>query len=165
MTVILKAAPVGLALLIVQADARPLDLIPYVNARYGFTLLIPKSFRADPPPVNGDGRSFVSPDTTVTVSGSGHVLDPKGDMAAEFTQELGFEKQDGLTLTYSRSTKTGFTYSGLDKGRIVYVRAIPSCGGDAVVSLTVTYPVSAKAALERSVIAMAKSLHATKGCL
>ncbi len=136
-----------------------------MNARYGFALLRPQDFRADPPPVNGDGRSFTSPDGTVTVNGSGRLLERQGDMAAELGQALGGETQGGLQLTDKVLTRTGFTYSGVSEGRVVFVRAIPVRSGAAVVSLTVTYPASAKVAMDGAVTAMAGSLHATRGCL
>ena len=152
------------ALLAGSARAQALDFKPYVNARFGFAVLVPKNYRPGPLPVNGDGRTFTSPDGT-TVNGSGHLLDAKNDMAADFKRELDYAKQDGFTPTYSALTRTGYTYSGIAGSRITYVRAIPACGGDAVVSVTIVYPASAKAAMVEAVGAMARSLRATRGCL
>ena len=158
------AVPVLLSLVTGDAQAQGPDLKPYANARYGFTILVPRSYRPGPLPANGDGRTFTSPDGTVTVNGSGHLLEKRGDVANDFQRELGFETEDGFRPTYSARTATGYTYSGLHGNRIVYVRALPSCGGNAVVSVTITYPTSDKAAMDRAVVAIAKSLRGTSGC-
>ena len=45
----------------------------YVNSKFGTTAELPLRWRMEPPPVNGDGRAFTSPDGRARISISGRI--------------------------------------------------------------------------------------------
>ncbi|MBV1704651.1 MAG: hypothetical protein KGQ28_07575, partial [Hyphomicrobiales bacterium] len=77
----------------------------YVNARYGATADVPAAWREDPPPADGDGRGFTSPD------GRGHV--------AVFGQ-MAIRSFDGEVASRTRA-RVGETVTYLDRGATWFV--------------------------------------------
>jgi len=118
----------------------------YANPRYGFTTLLPSSFRAQPPPEDGDGQAWTSPDGQVllAVYGTNNVLDysPEQDEAADARL---------LSVVYVNISGDIVTVSGYkNNGRtIVYQRDV--VGPGAIDTLYWSYPANQKAQWDAAV--------------
>ncbi len=110
---------------------------PYRTARYGFEVEIPPGFRAEPPPTNGDGRTFVGPEgCTLTVFGSNNVLDTtlQGEARA---LEKEFAK-----VTYRAKGPAWVVRSGLTRGGdVLYIKAYVGTGS--LAQLWIQHPAAA----------------------
>src|SRR5215831_17288985 len=81
----------------------------YVNARFGTTAEVPTDWKADPPPENGDGLRFRSPDqrASITVSGSLHVWD-----SIEEAMKIYETPDKDETITYRHREPRALVVSG-----------------------------------------------------
>ena len=117
----------------------PLGYNKYTNPRFGFTTIWPSAFRAQPPPEDGDGQAWTSPDGLVRLSafGANNVLNqsPQQDESAD---------SQGLSVVYRHINRNIVTVSGYkDKGRmIVYQQDV--VGPGSVNTLYWSYPASQK---------------------
>jgi serine/threonine-protein kinase len=122
-----------------QGSATP-GYSEYANPRYGFTTLWPSSFKAQPPPEDGDGQAWTSPDGQVLLAayGTNNVLDysPKQDEAADARL---------LSVVYANISGDIVTVSGYkNSGRtIVYQRDV--VGPGSIDTLYWSYPANQKA--------------------
>lgn len=136
------------------------NTVQYCNPRFNFCILYPKSFILQPPPQNGDGRTFVSPDKKA-------VIYAWGNLAIEDFSRLGQEFKiatDGIKLVYKRVTNNSFIFSGIDEqGQIVYRKTckkkINYYGQSTFVfqSLEITYPPSQQTLYKLYCLQIAKS--------
>jgi serine/threonine protein kinase len=118
----------------------------YANPRYGFTVLWPSSFRAQPPPEDGDGQEWTSPDGQVLLSayGTNNVLNysPEQDEAADARLlSVVYVNISGDIVTVSGYTNNGRT--------IVYQRDV--VGPGSIDTLYWSYPANQKAQLDAAV--------------
>ena len=145
------------ALLIAAASAAAADYRPYANARFGTAADVPAGWASDPPPENGDGLVFRSPDQTasVTVSGSLHVWDTIDEAMAIYQQP-----NNGETITYRHREPRALVVSGTHGDTIFYARHILSCHDRVWNSVYIEYPASQKATYDAMVTHIARSLHA-----
>lgn len=117
----------------------PAGYSEYTNPRFGFATFWPSSFTAQPPPVDGDGLAWASPDglAELTAYGSNNVLNesPRQDESAD---------SRGLSVVYTDITGNIVTVSGYkDNGRIiVYQRDV--VGPGSIDTLYWRYPTSQK---------------------
>ena len=76
------ALAIGLA---IAAPASAGEWRTYTNERFGTTADVPAGWRENPPPANGDGLSFTSPDgaATVAVYGGFQAFDTLAEMFHE----------------------------------------------------------------------------------
>src|SRR5687768_14502973 len=107
----------ALLLLIVGLPAAAETYRVYANERFGQTADVPASWRADPPPANGDGLIFRSPDgnAALTVSGSLNIA----DSVKEAMRDQG-TPNDGENVTYRKTGKRDVTISGTKGDNIFY---------------------------------------------
>lgn len=90
--VIAVLAGVSIGAIVVAQDSSdgqtvtPAGAVPYTNARFGFSDVIPEGFIANRPPEDGDGLSWHSPDGTATLTITGgnntNSLDANADVTA-----------------------------------------------------------------------------------
>ncbi|HEY6313577.1 MAG TPA: serine/threonine-protein kinase [Streptosporangiaceae bacterium] len=118
----------------------------YANPRYGFTALRPSSFRAQPPPEDGDGQAWTSPDGQVLLAayGTNNVLNysPEQDEAADARLlSVVYVNISGDIVTVSGYTNNGRT--------IVYQRDV--VGPGSIDTLYWSYPANQKAQLDTAV--------------
>ena len=111
----------------------------YTNLRYGFTVFWPSSFRAQPPPANGDGQTWTSPDGQVLLSayGAGNLSNysPGQDEAIDArSMSVVYENISGNVVTVSGYKDNGQT--------IVYQRDV--VGPGAIDTLYWSYPADQK---------------------
>jgi hypothetical protein len=122
----------------------------YSNARYGFSVDVPSSYRADQPPADGDGREFTNRAGTahVTAYGANNVNDrtPAGELSAQRSGYVGH----GDTVTYTHRTGDVIAVSGTTaSGRVFYLREVVLT--KAIYSLAWSYPVATKATYDAAV--------------
>lgn len=136
----------------------------FSNDRYGFSVDIPATFKALPPPENDDGRMFTSPDGRSKISAYGHLFVDVRGMIEDERQQEGFEAADHLTVTYRHVSAETYTYSGIKGDRIVYVHAVKTCKDLAAAIVNAEYPVADKARFDPIVAHMAKTLRGSNAC-
>lgn len=122
-----------------EPGARADDWQHYVNERFGVEADVPPGFTAQPPPVNGDGLGFKTPTAELRIYGS---LIIETDFEGQVSKEIGWTEDDGWAVTYKAVTPGWASYSGKMGSRILYVRAIPMCGGDVIGEFTLEYSVA-----------------------
>jgi eukaryotic-like serine/threonine-protein kinase len=127
-------------------ESAPPGYNAYANPRYGFTALWPSSFRAQPPPEDGDGQAWTSPDGQVllTTYGTNNVLNysPEQDEAADARLlSVVYVNISGDIVTVSGYTNNGRT--------IVYQRDV--VGPGSIDTLYWSYPANQKAQLDAAV--------------
>ena len=124
----------------------------YANSRYGFTTLWPSSFRAQPPPADGDGQTWTSPDGQVLLSayGANNIFNysPGQDEAMDARS---------MSVVYDNINGNVVTVSGYkDSGRtIVYQRDV--VGPGAIDTLYWSYPASQKVRWDAEVMLTART--------
>lgn len=124
----------------------------YTNPRYGFTMLWPSSFRAQPPPTDGDGQTWTSPDGQVLLSayGANNIFNysPGQDEAIDARS---------MSVVYDNISGNVVTVSGYkDSGRtIVYQRDV--VGPGTIDTLHWSYPASHKARWDATVSLTART--------
>jgi len=127
----------------------------YANARFGTTADVPADWKSDPPPANGDGLRFVSPDqrASLTVSGSLQIYDTI-DEAMKAYEEPG----DGEKITYRHREPRALVISGTRGDTIFYAKHVLSCGDQIWNSIYLEYPAAEKTAYDALVTHVAGSL-------
>jgi hypothetical protein len=153
-TVRTGAIAIALAASALSSAAYANDLRPYLNARFGSYALVPKDWPSMPPPENGDGLIFVSPDQHARITVSARFnLSPDDDGPALSTQSA-----DGFQPIYTKRGKGRVVASGVKDGTIIYRKTLTSCHGTISNDLEIEYPVAQKAAYDRLVSRVAASL-------
>lgn len=132
----------------------------YANARFGTTAELPADWKPDPPPANGDGLIFRSPDgrASVTVSGSFNVWDSIDEAMKIYEQP-----QDGETVTYRHREPRALVVSGTRGDVIFYAKHILSCRDQVWNSVHIEYPARDKTAYDPLVTRVARSLRPGRG--
>ena len=108
----------------------------YVNERFGVEADVPPGFEAGAPPENGDGLGFSTPTAKLSIYGS---LIVEGDFESMVRQAIEWNEDDGWAITYEASTPGWASWSGKKGGRVLYVRAIRMCGGEAYGAFELEY--------------------------
>ena len=126
----------SLMLMALVSPALAQDWGHYSNERFGVEVDIPPGFTPGPPPANGDGQRFTTPTAALAVFGS---LIVDGDFESEVAQRLGWARDDGWTITYQASTPSWASWSGKKGSRVLYVRAISTCGGATIGAFELEY--------------------------
>lgn len=98
----------------------------YANERFGVEADVPPGFGPEPPPANGDGQAYATPTARLAIYGS---LILEGDFEREVAQRMRWDEADGWAITYKVVTPGWASWSGQRGSRILYVRAVPVCGG------------------------------------
>jgi hypothetical protein len=140
---------------LVSASASAERLRTYANVRFGTTAEVPADWTADPPPENGDGRIFRSPDrrASLTVSGSLHIWDSI-DQAMRI-----YEQPDkGEKITYRLRGPRSLVISGSRGEIIFYAKHILSCRDQIWNSIEIEYPARDKAVYDALVTRVSRSL-------
>lgn len=165
-TAFVLAAALLLAPVAIAQDNSRNDWQTYRNARFGTTAEVPaQGFRADPPPANGDGRSWSAQDGKGRISVYGSYL-TVADTAAGYRRfMLQSARNSGLDVTYNSGGGNWFAYSGFSGGDIVYVKVVVSRHCDAAVAnhIYLKYPASEKQHYAAIVSRMAASLRGSPG--
>ncbi len=135
----------------------------YANARFGTSADVPTSlFRmADPPPTNGDGRTFKAQDgaelTVFASYGAVTVTESFAEYKSWILEQL---QKDGLRISYKAQGKDWLAASGTKGESIVYVKVLDGC--DATHEVRITYPAARKATYDPVIGRLARSLRCTQ---
>ena len=151
----LRLATVALLLAAGLASARAETYRTYSNARFGATADVPSGWRSEPPPENGDGLIFVSPDGTasVTVYGSLNI-----EESVQAALQQAFQANDGETVAYRQNGKNWVVVSGLKGDKIFYRKSMLVCRNQIWNSVDLEYPAAQKTAYDALVNRVAGSL-------
>lgn len=121
----------------------------YENGRFLFEIDVPDGFVAQPPPDNGDGQKWTTPDGYAE-------LTAYGSLGTGFEQEKAAARSDPDS-NYFASGKAWFVTSGLRGRTIFYARSIRGCD-DAVITFRFEYPALRKISYDGLIRRIGKSL-------
>ena len=152
---IMRQIVLALCIALAPLAAVAADWGRYVNERFGVAVDVPPGFAAGEPPANGDGLSFATPTARLAVFGS---LLFARDFEAEVRQRIEWAEAEGWAITYQASTPSWASWSGQRGSRILYARAEPICGGDAIGAFEFTYSSADRAAFDPVVNRLVRSL-------
>ena len=127
----------------------------YANERFGTSADVPATWKSDPPPENGDGLVFRSPDglASITVSGSLHATATVAEEMRIFE-----EPEPGEKITSRERGSRSLILTGRRGDVILYAKHLLSCSDQVWNNLTIEYPARQKAMYEPLVAHVAKSL-------
>lgn len=138
----------------------------YLNPRFGAAVAIPPGFANDaPPPENADGATFhdTARQGELLVWG-GNLLD--GGLEQDAVSRVEADVAAGWKTGYRRAgrseagTTIWYVFSGTRAGRIMYEKALLSCGGSQAVHFRLEYPEPLRREFNDIVARMANSLRA-----
>ncbi|HEX7454245.1 MAG TPA: hypothetical protein VF294_18260 [Polyangiaceae bacterium] len=137
------------------APARIAGLADYCNDRFQFCVKYPTRLRAEPPPINGDGQSWSSPDGAIQMSAWGMHL---GDQTLDSLWKESTAPAAGKTFTVKARSETSFivSYSTASDAKIHYEKTIVS--QDTVIALSVEYAAARHTEIDPLMNALQKSL-------
>jgi serine/threonine-protein kinase len=127
----------------------------YENPRFGATADVPADWTPDPPPANGDGLRFRSPDrrASITVSGMLNIYDTVEEAMKSYE-----EPGEGEKITYRHREARAIVISGTRGDTIFYAKHMLSCGDQIWNSVYLEYPLAEKTAYDALVTHVAQSL-------
>jgi hypothetical protein len=140
---------------VTQAFAQAGRWTPYHNPRFGTTADVPAGWKSAPPPENGDGLIFVSPDgrAHLIVSGSLNISDTIAEGRAVYEK-----REDGETVTYKHRDAHAITLSGTKGDLIFYEKHILSCRDQVWNSIYIEYPAASRNEFDPLIAHVAHSL-------
>lgn len=131
----------------------------YRNARYGTTVEYPDVFKAEPPPANGDGRTFRSADgSEFSVFAS---INSQNFTVAAFKRFIVKNLDPADVITYQAHNSRGFVISGTSGPNIFYERHLISRDGQLTEGLIISYPARLKTTYDAIVTRMSRSFQAS----
>lgn len=151
-----SATAVLLSALLISA---PAAAETYVNARFGTAVEFPAEVfgQPQPPPDNGDGQRWRSPDgAELAVFGSHNALERT---PADFFAELVADRKQLTKLTYSRIEDRWAVVSGFAGQDVYYEKYLFGEGDEIIHGLSLRYPTALKAKYDPLVGPIANSLH------
>jgi hypothetical protein len=159
------AAVVVIAMTFVQASAwvaaDAQTWRTYHNERYGTTIEYPDFFAPQPPPTDGDGLEFKSPDgADFSVFASYNALDFDLAGLKDFILK---NLKPGEIIGYQAQGNNWFVISGTDAGDVVYERHLLSHRGQITEGFVMSYPSSLKQTYDPIVTRMSRSFRAGSG--
>jgi hypothetical protein len=92
----------------------------YTNVRFGFSFDVPPGYRAQSPPVDGDGLSFADPARTATITAYGASNVTRYSPAQEMTQLVKTYQSARDTISYRFSQADVIAVSGTTPHGIVF---------------------------------------------
>jgi hypothetical protein len=143
------------------AQARGLS--EYRNERFGFAVVYRAGYWVpQPPPANGDGRTFRSSDGAELRVWASHNALEESLAGMERRARADFA---GGRITYRTAGRGWFVLSGLDRGGQLVYRATATFARDrdTVATMLITYPAAARAVVDPDIAAMWAHLRRSMG--
>jgi hypothetical protein len=137
--------------------------VTYTNPRFGTTADYPADLFTvlDPPPENGDGQGFRTPDGRARLSIYGTWNVERDTPQTYFSRNVDLA---GTNITYKRVTDHFYVASGKRQGKIFYDRCNFSRDPEGIIDcLSISYPEQEKAAWNSIVSHLSGSLRAKQG--
>jgi len=146
------------ALLIVAfaAPVRAESFRLYANPRFGATAEVPSDWKPDPPPENGDGLIFRSPDGAASLAVYGILNNIEDSVSAAMNEEE--KPREGETITYHQRGARTIVVSGFIGDKIFYRKSILVCRDQIWNHLSMVYPTARKSEYDSIVATASKSL-------
>jgi hypothetical protein len=135
----------------------------YTNPRFGTTADYPAGLFTvlDPPPENGDGQGFRTPDGRAHLSIYG-AWNVEGDTPQTYVAN--YVDLAGASVTYKQVTDRFYVISGTREGKIFYDRCNFSVGPQGIIDcLTISYPEQEKSEWSPIVSRLSRSLRPGRG--
>jgi hypothetical protein len=135
--------------------------LTYHNQRFGTAIEYPAFFKAGPPPVNGDGLEFKSPDGgDFSVFAAYNTLNFN---LAQFEESVIKSLDADERVTYKANGDNWFVISGTKGDDIFYERHLLAGGGQLTEGFVITYPARLKQKYDPIVARMSASFQANNG--
>lgn len=116
--------------------------------------LVPPGWQLQPPDPNWNGRIYLSPDATASVT---FYSRPRHQQPiAEKIKAFAFF--DGEEINYLRAERDSIVVSGLKGDRMFYRKAVLACGGNSWHNMAFDYPVGVKSSMDDIVAHAARAL-------
>ena len=131
----------------------------YINPRYGYHLPLPPGFSAVLEAENSDGGTSSDGKADLSVWGANLLDTPFAD---EIAERMASDEADGWALSYRAEKPAGASWSGTRDGRVLYMRAVPLCTGQAAF-FRLEYPAGEVAAYDAVVRRMVEGFRG-EGC-
>ncbi len=127
----------------------------YVNPRFEFRVVFPKTLIPQSPPANDDGRVFESEqkDFILTVWGSNNALSET--LKAKFRSAIAEYKTGNIRYKACRSDR--YVISGIRNDKIFYAKSVYVSEENRFINLLIEYNVSAKKKYNKIALAVSKS--------
>ena len=146
----------------VRPGAADDDWHPYANPRFGYTIEIQPGYELSRTADNAERASIHAQDTRATLMVFGtHPLD--GDFETDVAERIGYEKQDGWRIIFSRVTPVWASFSGARESDVFYARASALCDGSAAY-FRLQYRKSKLTSFDGVISRMAEALRPSEGC-
>jgi hypothetical protein len=139
------------------------DWWPYDNSRFGYSIELPPGFGLTVLANHGDGLAMTAADKSAKLLVFA-THGPNSNFTSEAKIRLVLARQAGWQVSFSKLTAQGFSFTGVQRDRIVYGRGVALCNG-ASAFFQMEY---AKADMQRYdavVMRLARSLKATEKCV
>jgi hypothetical protein len=156
---------VGLISLLGSSAARAaLDWVPYVNARFGFSLRYPANlFEPERRSEAGDGQVFAG------IRGRGRLLvgaleNSDGQTVGSYMNMLRQESYAEYKVDYAPRGATWFVLSGQNDRDVFYEKVIFSCSGRIINSFALIYPIESKREFDPIVEGIEKTFRPGQDC-
>jgi hypothetical protein len=156
---------VGLISLLGSSAARAAhDWVPYVNARFGFSLRYPANlFEPERRSEAGDGQVFAG------IRGRGRLLvgaleNSDGQTVGSYMNMIRQESYAEYKVDYAPLGATWFVLSGQNDRDVFYEKVIFSCSGRIINSFALIYPIESKREFDPIVEGIEKTFRPGQDC-
>jgi hypothetical protein len=156
---------VGLISLLESSAARAaLDWVPYVNARFGFSLHYPANiFEPGRRSEAGDGQVFAG------IRGRGRLLvgalaNSDDHSVSSYMNMIRQQSYAGYNVDYAPRGATWFVLSGENDRDVFYEKVIFSCSGRLINSFAMIYPIESKREFDPIVAGIEKTFRPGQDC-
>ena len=155
--VLVRALMVSVLMLAAAAPAWAADWTPYANARYGYAIDVPASYKGQGESDAGDGQVFQTAKGAQSLRvWGGFVI---ADTLAQDAKALqGNYQEDGWAFSYNAGKAGWVSFSGTKGDQVLYVRMISYCGGKQYAAFALQYPKADLAKMNKTVDHLVHSL-------
>jgi hypothetical protein len=138
----------------------------YTAKRFGGVVDVPADWSIEPPPLNNDGRGFLSPDGQAKLTIAGMFISPRGEGVIDARDGASaLEKWTtgkGMVI-YKRTAPDWAVTSGFTSDqKIFYIRAALACHGTVINGVEITYPQQRKQEFDPLVRHVSQSFHSSR---
>ena len=132
------------------------EYVLYMNPRFNFNLLIPKSFETNPPPENGDGQSFSSQRRETTILAYGGYNVDNNSLTQQMNAIISYNPKCNFTYKYVKNDF--FILSGIEGNEILYIKSIYNRAENSFISVHIRYPLARKDEMNDIVTTISQSI-------
>lgn len=134
----------------------------YDNPRFSYAIELPDEFAVSIHPDNGDGLALAPLDKSAKLIVFG-VHAAQGDFSSQAKLRMALAKSDSWQVSYSKLAPRSVSFSGMRQDRILYVRGVALCNGDAAF-FQIDYPKADMHRYDAVVMRLVRSLRPSEKC-